>query len=489
MLGLAAAVNPPLALGAAIAIAALAAFVRRGEVAVCGFAGATYFDIASAYTGAAFSPIKLAGGALVLLAALTLVVRARRGSTTALGGDPVAQLEAETAPGWRRHPLLVALALAFVTWAIVSAAWAVNLEQVRTLGSRLVTDVLVFLAVPVFVQRTRHLLQLGWTMLACAAMSYLLGIVTGADLLGRALGTFTDPNEFAAALVPAIAIGLPLSESASSTLARATGRGLVAVCTAGVLASGSRGGMLALVVVFATVLLTSRGRERVRLLGASLMCAAGGLAWLVLTPAGSNILARMSDHDSSGRSELWKVAVRQFQQHPVHGIGLGNYPALARNYLDGIAQLDLFLRDPRVVHSTPLELLAELGAVGATLYYAFVLGCLVVGMRAVRVARRSDDAQLTAVIRGVVAALVGTMATTVFLSGQYQELAWVLLASCLAGMSVARREAALRDARSVLGDGSAVDASPRGGALGIASGGAAADGAPAAAHLELQRGA
>lgn len=177
---------------------------------------------------------------------------------------------------------------------------------------------------------------------------------------------------------------------------------------------------------------------------------AAGLSWLVLTPAGSSIFARITDGDSSGRSSLWQVAIRQFEAHPWTGVGIGNYPATAHQYLAGISDLDLFLRDPRVVHSTPLELLAELGAVGFGLYYAFVIGCLWCGMRAVRIARTGSDQLLQAASRGVVAATLSAVASTIFLSGQYQELAWVLFACCVVTLVIAQRQAAMADAEATL---------------------------------------
>lgn len=215
LLGLLAAIDPTFGFGAFVAVLAVAAFLRNGAVAVCAFASATYFDLVSAYTGAALSPIKVAGGSLIVVALLTLAVRTRRRSGTR-ATDPLARVLADSAPGWRDHPVLVALLLAFVAWAISSAAWAVNLEQVRTLGTRLATDALTFLAVPVFLQRPHQLRTLGWTILASAVGAACLGWLLGAQVVGRALGTFADPNEYAAALAPALALGIALAETSSS---------------------------------------------------------------------------------------------------------------------------------------------------------------------------------------------------------------------------------------------------------------------------------
>ncbi|MCW2960854.1 MAG: O-antigen polymerase [Thermoleophilia bacterium] len=449
VLGLLAAMNPAYGLGGLVVVFGLAAFVRSGAIAVCGFAATTYFEIIGAYLGESLSPIKIAGGALIVFAALSLVLTRRgHGASSTVGAPTTAR---NAGPGWREHPLLIALLVGFVAWALTSAAWATNVEQVRVLGTRLVTDALIFLAIPVFLHTTRQLRALGWTILCGGVASVLLGTALGANLGGRAIGTFADPNEYAAALVASTAIGLALAETTPSTLSCWAGRVMSATCLLGVIQSGSRGGLLAVFVAFFVLLVTARGRERVRMTGGLLVAAATGAAWLGLTPNGSAILARVTDPDSSGRSVLWRVAVRMYEQNPVTGVGLGNYPVLSRHYLQGdIEHLELFLRAPRVVHSTPLELLAELGTIGALLYYGFVVACLLAGTRALRLARRAGRTQLVGVIRGVFAAACAMFATTIFLSGQYQELTWVLLATCLAALAIARRADAIDAAAAAL---------------------------------------
>lgn len=442
VLGVLVAMQPLLGFGAFVGLVLVVGTTRSGIIGVSGFILASYFDIIGEYTGAALSPVKLLGGALIGIAALSMVLQARRRLARPAAGEPIADA-ADGAPGWVRHPLLVAFGVAFVSFTYASAAWATDLSQVKSLSVRLTTELLVLLSIPVLVRSGHHLRVMSWTILVGAALSTLVGKAMGAEILGRAMGTFTDPNEFAAALVPAIVLGLTVCESSRSAFARWSARVLSAWCAFGVLDSGSRGGMLALVVAFFVVLITARGRERVRLTGVLCVVVSVGLAWLVLTPAGGAIMARITDSDSSGRTDLWHVAIRQWQANPVHGVGVGNYPIVSRNYLDASVQrTDLFIRDARVVHSTPLEMLAELGTVGFVLYYGLVLSCIWVAMRALRAARRlEEDQTLVALGRGIVGALLAIQATTVFLSGQYQELAWILMGAAVAYGAIVRHAA------------------------------------------------
>ena len=74
---------------------------------------------------------------------------------------------------------------------------------------------------------------------------------------------------------------------------------------------------------------------------------------------------RLTEDDDtlSGRLPLYQLAVRQFIEHPVRGIGWGNYRALTENYLNQ--------RSTYETHNVYLQLLCETGILGfATFMYA-----------------------------------------------------------------------------------------------------------------------
>lgn len=96
------------------------------------------------------------------------------------------------------------------------------------------------------------------------------------------------------------------------------------------------------------------------------------------------------------RYHEWRIALREFRNHPVQGIGAGNYgPAYLLHRVNGY-------HEPASAHSTPLRLLSELGVVGTLLFAVFA------GASLVLVARRR--ASLAPPAAGAVAA-----ATAVFL--------------------------------------------------------------------------
>ena len=181
------------------------------------------------------------------------------------------------------------------------------------------------------------------------------------------------------------------------------------------------------------------------MLGAALVLGALAAVVLMLTPAGNTLLQRVEHEDSSGRTDLWRVAVLQFADEPLHGVGLGNYAVRSREYLNPqILNTQYFTWAPRTTHSTPLELLAELGVAGFALFVTFFGGTLIVLGRALRLARRLAPAQgrdLVGMGRGLMAAMAATVASSMLLSAQYQEILWVLLGLSLAYATIVERAA------------------------------------------------
>jgi hypothetical protein len=83
------------------------------------------------------------------------------------------------------------------------------------------------------------------------------------------------------------------------------------------------------------------------------------------------------------RYDYWRIALREFRDEPLHGVGAGNYVwdyYLQRQNVENITN----------PHSLPLQVLAELGAVGG-LAFALLLGGVVAGF-AGRVRRSRADA-------------------------------------------------------------------------------------------------
>ena len=188
----------------------------------------------------------------------------------------------------------------------------------------------------------------------------------------RAAGPFGEPNFFALSLAALLPMAMYVVALGGRMQILGTAAGLSIV--AGVFATGSRGGLLAAgaaIVVFAAM--TRLPRLRV----AALLTVVAALA---LIPTFGAQTAAFGDRSVEGRATENLVAVAMFADHPLVGVGPGQYRELYRDYTRVVGDDD---RYRRFAHSLPLELAAEQGIAGiagwiaagtAVLAYAFQRG-------------------------------------------------------------------------------------------------------------------
>jgi O-antigen ligase len=224
------------------------------------------------------------------------------------------------------------------------------------------------------------------------------------------------------------------------------------------LETGSRGGLVALAVSFAAGLILG-GKQRARVLAALLGFAALGTAYFVFAapPEVSTRVVHFTAGGGSGRTDLWAVARQVARDHPILGVGIGNFEDVEPAYASrstNLPGIDLIIDEPHVVHNSYLELLAELGIVGLACFVGLVCGCIVLGWRAVRRFARSGDTDLELIARGLLVGLSGMLAASFFLSAEYEKQLWLLLgfATALAGVADAalsrNRHEGVRDSDS-----------------------------------------
>jgi O-antigen ligase len=122
---------------------------------------------------------------------------------------------------------------------------------------------------------------------------------------------------------------------------------------------------------------------------------------------------------TQGRLTAFREAVRAWQEHPVVGIGLGNFGSFVKGYPDprAVAVTD-------IVNNEYLEVLAETGLAGFVALGGFGLALL--ARHAVALVR-SRDAFCRSILVGLLAAFVATLAQYTFFSTLYVMHVWVLI--------------------------------------------------------------
>ena len=219
-----------------------------------------------------------------------------------------------------------------------------------------------------------------------AVASVLYGIASG-DLTrdttaletadGR-FGSVGDPNELAAGLVPAIALAVGLVPGMARGPGRLLVAGSVVVMLLGLAATQSRGGLVAAGVCVLVTMIVAQGRRLAALIITVCVLTVGAFA-LATTP-GALDRVTSADNGGNGRSDLWTVAGRMFADHPANGVGLNHFRVESPDYVRQSGQLEsveLIVEDPKLVHNTYLQLLAETGVIGLGLFLVLIGMCVV----------------------------------------------------------------------------------------------------------------
>jgi putative inorganic carbon (hco3(-)) transporter len=415
--------SPPAGVAAVVATAFVVTVLSSLAAGLAMFTMVTFFVLIPGLGASFVSVVKLAG------AILLLAVGRKIGQRTL----------------FQDHPLVAAIAVALGTWAFASALWAPDVARARARALTLALGLILVFVVYSAVRQPHHARWLVRGYVAGAVLSALVGFVSAAPAEGdaaRLSGGIGDPNELALVLVPGLALAFFARPGARTSLERwllCVGAGVIAIS---LLETGSRGGLVALGATFAAGLVLG-GRLRARVLGALLAFAALGAAYFAIA-ASAQVTGRITHFTSgggSGRTDLWAIAQNVASDHPLAGVGIGNFEAVERSYLSrttNLPAIDLILDQSLVVHNTYLELLAELGLVGLGCFLALLGASLRLGWRAVRACAQSGQTDLELIGRGLMVGLCGMLAASVFLSAEYEKQLWLLLGFAIALARVAQ---------------------------------------------------
>lgn len=274
-----------------------------------------------------------------------------------------------------------------------------------------------------------------WTwaagLLAAGSILTVLGIarLMPADQWGRSGGYFQDPNYLAAYLlvsVSAVIVRHALEPWRWTPL-------FLAVLAAGIVTSASRGGVAALVVVFALggFLIRSRAiRVTMVSLTALAIVVLGAVTSGVLAGRGFATFDRLYRSTNAvgddGRFTLWRIALGLFSDHPIFGIGLGQFPRFSKDAFGLSSRGDT--SQGLVAHNTFLSFLAEMGIIGGLL--------CVVGVAMLSVAILGNRLLGSQARNGLVLGLAAIIFETMSLNLQNLRFVWVFIgiavgAACL----------------------------------------------------------
>jgi putative inorganic carbon (HCO3(-)) transporter len=256
-----------------------------------------------------------------------------------------------------------------------------------------------------------------------------------------------DPNFFGQVLVATAVLAVYLALSARDRPSRGLALSIFVACVAVTGLTGSRGALVATAAAFCLILLLAPIPRDIGAAIAALVVIAG----LVFMPSGLQAriglsgsssdnpevakVTRGSEDAIQGRKSENLAALQMFRDHPLFGVGPGNY---SQHYLSYSQRIGLDPRlTPREAHSLYLGALGETGIVGGCALLA-VLWLAVRGAWRGRRSLRGGDALLA---EGIFVSLVSFLVAGLFLHAAYPRYLWILVGFGFAAGKLARKAA------------------------------------------------
>jgi O-antigen ligase len=326
-------------------------------------------------------------------------------------------------------------ALAFIAWfSGTNIDAAIHGSDRNWLLTYLQLFALLWLASQMLKSPTRHrtlmwFFSIGAAVSAAIAMSQaaIQGTFNTSIRAAGLLGTNSSARYFAVAFV--LFVYLATSSKGLWRLAAVAG---AAVVVGGEAATLSRSGA-ALLVLAAALLLWDRlraGRRKQVFAVVAVMIVAVFLipkSYLTveIPSFGTSFNAQSSDASALIRFKLWTAGYRMWADHPVEGVGIGQF----NNELLTYAPYDLPAIDYNTgAHNIYVAVLAETGVVGLALFVWLAVACYSAVRRAARSAADEETRQLA---RTWQIALIVLLLGGLTKHDQYDKLLWLTLGATL----------------------------------------------------------
>lgn len=301
------------------------------------------------------------------------------------------------------------------------------------------------------------LLVVGIIMGTLSIIQFLLGTYTSSyggyavaitnDLSGsssgyRLGGPVGDPNYYAQMMLVMVPIALDRLWNERIVILRFFAALALGICAFTVILTYSRGGFVSMVVIVVVWLaLFHRGQLKYLLVAAIVallminFLPAGFVDRIStlteLLPGGAASTGGVAqDLSLRGRTSESLVALQMFADHPILGVGLGNYPLLYQEYARRFG-LE-FRSEVRQAHNLYLEVASETGILGFLSFAALLWGMLSSMWRAQKALASKGLNSMSNMVIAYAFGLLGFLVAALFIHAAYFRNFWVLVGIALA---------------------------------------------------------
>ncbi len=213
----------------------------------------------------------------------------------------------------------------FVAWAGLSLMWTPDLPESQRVYGIVVQNFLMMTVLAFYPIKAIELRWLGGMIVASGFFAAIYAISHGSTLGGRLTiggdGLRVDPNAFATSFVLPIALTLAVALSTRSTWTKVLCFAGAAFMMTPILWTASRGGIVAIILLF--VYFALRSPHRVQILTIAGIC-------LALSAFFPSVWDRFINDEGtrgtgSGRTYIWAVGWYAIKQHWLFGTGFGSF--------------------------------------------------------------------------------------------------------------------------------------------------------------------
>jgi O-antigen ligase len=316
--------------------------------------------------------------------------------------------------------------LVFYLWAVISY-YGISGPDASSDLIRVYTGHLAFMFVTFCLVDSIE--RLRWSLISCVAAMGLASLYCMREWqkgiveygLGYRPGYVTgDPNYFTASAILCLqaAIFFILYRRRKWELWFALAS--LAITIPAIIVTASRGGFIGLMAMLAFLVFRSRRPWRNGLaLALPLLASLAIMAALPQSPLDRLLHPDKSDATSADiRLQLWDAGMGMVRQHPVFGIGLGNFKSSVSGSFPSNADMD------HIAHNTYMENAAEMGIPGLLMFLVILGSTFVTLERSRRRARGMGVEFIAQIANTLQAGLFGFAFSIFFLSAEFLKLLW-----------------------------------------------------------------
>lgn len=260
-------------------------------------------------------------------------------------------------------------------------------------------------------------------------------------LMGRATGLIDDPNYFAMNLIALVPLAIFYFANEKYKL-RSFFWGISSfILILGVFTTLSRAALIGLLAVL--LLMLFRNFKKVFLLYIVISII---LASLIITLLPGQLLNRLSTFSEvisspiqgyssiAERKTLLQAGLKVFLDHPFTGVGIGNSSTKIEEYTG--------LR--LVSHNTYIDIAAETGILGITLFFSFIFSTLQIFNKSKKLFRSKEEIDLCNTIQ---TSFIGLLVLLFFLTAIHVTYFWIFSALSIILLRLAKKERLLNEAQ------------------------------------------